>query len=161
MNLDAELWILTGLCVGVLGVAFLVAVWRQRASAGNRNPPATARADAADMPEAARAEAIRLLAAGRKIEAVKRVREGTGWGLKRSKEAVEALKPGMATSPGQGTAGEGAPLEYGNELDSEVRRLLAGRRKIEAVKLVRERTGWALKEAKEYVERLQAQSGSH
>ncbi len=32
-----------------------------------------------------------LIAQGRKVEAVKRVRETTGWGLKQSKDYVDAL----------------------------------------------------------------------
>lgn len=32
-----------------------------------------------------------LIAQGRKVEAVKRVRETTGWGLKESKDYVDAL----------------------------------------------------------------------
>ena len=38
----------------------------------------------------------------------------------------------------------------------EIRLALAGGNKIEAIKLVRERTGLGLKEAKELIERLQA-----
>ena len=40
------------------------------------------------------------------------------------------------------------------EIETEIRRLLAGRKKIEAIKLARETTGMGLKEAKDYVERL-------
>ncbi len=36
----------------------------------------------------------------------------------------------------------------------EVRQLVAANRKIEAIKQVREHTGWGLKEAKNYVDRL-------
>jgi ribosomal protein L7/L12 len=41
-----------------------------------------------------------------------------------------------------------------NDLDVQARRLLAGGKKIEAIKLVREATGLGLMEAKDYVERL-------
>lgn len=51
-----------------------------------------ARLDASDLPDGVREEARGLLSSGRKIEAVKVVRDGTGWGLKGSKEAVEGLQ---------------------------------------------------------------------
>lgn len=41
-----------------------------------------------------------------------------------------------------------------NDADAEVRALMAAGQKIEAIKLVRQRTGLGLKEAKDYVERL-------
>ena len=41
------------------------------------------------------------------------------------------------------------------ELTAEVRQLLARRQKIEAVKCVREATGWGLKESKDYVDALE------
>jgi len=44
-------------------------------------------------------------------------------------------------------------------LDAEVATLLRVRRKIEAIKLVRQRTGIGLKEAKDRVDALQAQLG--
>jgi hypothetical protein len=44
-------------------------------------------------------------------------------------------------------------------LDAEVGTLLRARRKIEAIKLVRERTGIGLKEAKDRVDALEAQMG--
>jgi hypothetical protein len=44
-------------------------------------------------------------------------------------------------------------------LDAEVATLLRARRKIEAIKLVRQRTGIGLKEAKDRVDALQAQTG--
>ncbi|MBA3531609.1 MAG: ribosomal protein L7/L12 [Ardenticatenales bacterium] len=78
-------------------------------------------------------EIQRLVAQDKKLEAIKRVREITGMGLKESKDYVEALMP----------------------LDEEVRALLARGKKIEAVKRVREETGMGLKEAKDYVEALE------
>jgi len=40
------------------------------------------------------------------------------------------------------------------EIEDKVRQLLGARKKIDAIRLVRETTGMGLKEAKEYVERL-------
>lgn len=45
-------------------------------------------------------------------------------------------------------------------LDADVRALLAGRRKIDAIRLVRERRGSDLKTAKEYVEALAKSGGA-
>ena len=41
-----------------------------------------------------------------------------------------------------------------SDADAEVRALMAAGKKIEAIKLVRQRTGLGLKEAKDYVERM-------
>jgi ribosomal protein L7/L12 len=88
-----------------------------------------------------------LLAEGRKIEAIKRYREATGADLAAAKEAVEALERGeMATAKG--------PVD--SSLEAEIVSLLEGGKKIEAVKIYRERTGMGLKEAKDAVEAIAA-----
>lgn len=96
------------------------------------------------------AEIQALLAAGRKIEAIKRYREATGAGLAAAKETVEAIE-------------RNEPLPQGKSLDStfekEIVGLLEGGKKIEAIKLYREQTGVGLKEAKDAVEALAAQRG--
>lgn len=150
-----DVMLFAGLAAGVLALAFLLAVWRQRASSGGRAATGSSRVDAGSMPEAVRSEALPLLAAGRKIEAIKGVREGTGWDLMRSKEAVEALEYELTDDLGGQFAADRASRGSWADLDAQVGRLLAARRKIEAVKLVREHTGWTLKEAKEYVERME------
>lgn len=98
------------------------------------------------------------LEAGRKIEAIKRVREVTHWDLKEAKEYVESLAVPAAsyTSVSRSPmAQKGVSMEA---LD-RVRDLLARRQKIEAIKLVREVTHWGLKEAKDYVDALEASGG--
>jgi len=102
-----------------------------------------------------RTDATALLAAGRKIEAVKRVRELTGLGLKEAKDYVDALQQGVvveapALSPAHPLGETPPPLE----LDAQLRLLVAEGRKIEAIKLLRERSGLGLKEAKDYVDTL-------
>ena len=65
------------------------------------------------MNETLPGDVVALLEAGQKIEAIKRLREQTGLGLKEAKEAVEA-HPAGATSrperlaPGQQGGGSGA-----------------------------------------------------
>lgn len=96
---------------------------------------------------------IRALAqSGNKIEAIRRYRERTGVGLKEAKDFVDALAAGenptvaapMAIPPGSPS---GHPA-IGPEIDA----LLIGGQKIQAVKLVRERTGLGLKESKDLVD---------
>ena len=91
------------------------------------------------------AELRTLLAEGRKIEAIKRYREQTGAGLAEAKQAVEALEQGEPPPAGE-------PAD--SSLEAEVLALLEQGRKIQAIKLYRERTGAGLKEAKDAVEAL-------
>ena len=88
-----------------------------------------------------------LAAAGKKIEAIKVQRQYTGMGLKEAKQYVEAL----------GTSGEppAAPrAELSLSAMAMVRELVAAGKTIEAVKLVREDTGWGLRQSKEFVDSL-------
>jgi len=102
----------------------------------------------ADLEKAVRA----LLATGEKIKAVKLVRERTSLGVKEAKDMVDHVDGGPPSS-----APAISSMTFGNthiNVDDEARRLVAAGSKIEAIKLVRERTGLGLKEAKDYVERL-------
>lgn len=97
-------------------------------------------------------EVQQLLTQNRKIEAIKRVREETGYGLKQAKDYVERLQQGYRVELSQGGYGAGATVSP--EIAAAARQLMAEKQKIAAIKLVRDQTGWGLKEAKEYVERL-------
>lgn len=137
----------------IVGVGLLVVVAlyasKQRAA---RRPAAGAAAPAVELDAAAAEQARELVAQGRAIEAIKLVRDRTGLGLREAKEAVDALAAGAtASAPAlpRPTPGAGAALE------AEARALLAEDRKLEAIKLVRDRAGLGLREAKEYVERLE------
>jgi ribosomal protein L7/L12 len=95
-----------------------------------------------------------LLASGDIIAAVKRVRELTGWGLKESREFVQSLSP---TQPGTARVPMAATPRLGDPaVDPEVQIQLAKGNKIQAIKRVRELTGWGLKEAKDFVDGLEA-----
>jgi kynurenine formamidase/ribosomal protein L7/L12 len=87
------------------------------------------------------------MAAGRKIEAIKRYREATGAGLAAAKEAVEARE-----------AGESPPARQSDDsgFETQIVALVEGGKKIEAIKLYRERTGVGLKEAKDFIDALAA-----
>jgi ribosomal protein L7/L12 len=80
-----------------------------------------------------------------KVEAIKLVRRTTGWGLRKSKEYVDNLA--LAAQPAIGAAKEAA-------LEKEVAALIRQDRFMEAIKLVRERTGWGLRECKTFVDNL-------
>jgi len=86
-----------------------------------------------------------LLAQGRRVEAIKRVRKTTGWGLKESKDYVDALD--KAALPTSSAADE-------TEVEREARALIRQGRPIEAIKRVWELTGWGLRESKDYVDAL-------
>ncbi|GAB1508284.1 hypothetical protein JCM33774_03250 [Actinophytocola sp. KF-1] len=88
-----------------------------------------------------------LAAEGKPIQAIKELRQHTGMGLKEAKRYVDAL----------GATGE--PLapprdELSLAAMARVRALLADGKTIQAVKLVREDTGWGLEQAKDFVDRL-------
>lgn len=128
-------------------------------------PVVTAHADV--NPGQLHAQIATLLGQGRKVAAVKLMREYSGWNLARSKEAVDALEAGNpalvmaveAQSPQAAVAiptptvsSAASPID--EPLLQQLRQLIAARRKIEAIKLLRDRTGWGLKQSKEYVESL-------
>jgi ribosomal protein L7/L12 len=96
-----------------------------------------------------------LLASGQKIQAIKLVRELTGIGLKEAKDYVESLPP-ASLEPDVGSANveassAGTPSQ---DIEAELRALLAAGNKIAAIKRVRELTGMGLKAAKDFVDSL-------
>jgi ribosomal protein L7/L12 len=95
-----------------------------------------------------------LTRAGKKIEAIKLVREQTGLGLKEARDAVEAIERGetvaltlRATPAAHGVSGI--------DLD-QINELLLQNKKIEAIKLYREQTGLGLKEARDAIDAIEA-----
>ena len=96
------------------------------------------------------AEVLRLIHAGRQVEAVKLLREQTGWSLLEAKQAVDALASGGTLSPGAPAPGKGVD----DAVRAEAARLLRQGKKIQAIKVVREHTHMSLADAKRYVEGL-------
>jgi ribosomal protein L7/L12 len=92
-----------------------------------------------------------LLAAGRKIEAIKRYRQATGVGLAEAKSVIEALIETLARRAAPPAVESGS-----SDFEQEIVSLLQQGRKIAAIKVYRERTGAGLKEAKESVEAIAA-----
>ena len=94
-----------------------------------------------------------LIIKGNKIAAIKLYRELTGVGLAEAKDAVEAVIRGASVNlPVPTQVGE--PDAF---LENRIKRLLAERKKIEAVKIYREAHTCGLKEAKDAVDHIQAE----
>jgi ribosomal protein L7/L12 len=103
-------------------------------------------------------DVVALLRADKKIQAIKLVREHTGMGLKESKDAVEDVErtgrlnvSGRPSVPGRPAA---APPLTDADFVGRVRQLKSQRRAIEAIKLIRERTGMGLAQAKQMYDNL-------
>ena len=83
--------------LAAIGIAFLglaALAWRRRGGERDLIAPPRIRPDAmpvGDLPPDIAAEARALIAAGRKIEAIKRVRAATGLGLAEAKDLVERM----------------------------------------------------------------------
>lgn len=85
-----------------------------------------------------------------KVNAVKLYREITGASLAEAKQAVEEMAHDEFVKPPSGT------MDYDNPvLEARIKSLLAGRRKIDAVKIYREEYRVGLKEAKDAVDRIE------
>lgn len=98
-----------------------------------------------------------LMEQNRKIEAVKLAREAYGLGLAEAKAYVEAIDAGETPVSGPWKVErEVVPLadrvKAGEGFDAEIDDLLRVRKKIEAVKIYRERTGMGLKDSKDAIE---------
>jgi ribosomal protein L7/L12 len=98
-------------------------------------------------------ELLRLLASGKKLEAVKYYKDHTGASLVNSKNAVETLERGGSLP---GMDGQDSEAEF----TSELRSLLQQGRKLQAVKLYKDRTGVSLMDAKNAVEAIEGIGGA-
>ncbi len=86
-----------------------------------------------------------LLQANRTIEAIKIVREATGLGLKEAKDYLDSLNTSKDTLWKD---------EFRDELQQSVEELIIQGKTIDAIKLVRQKTGLGLKEANGYVNQI-------
>jgi ribosomal protein L7/L12 len=98
---------------------------------------------------------MEMIATGNKIAAIKLYREITGVALAEAKDAVEAMQRGEPLN-NQAVVQVGEPDPF---LENQIKRLLAERKKIEAVKAYREAFHCGLKEAKDAVDLIQAEMG--
>ncbi len=146
-------WIFLGLCAFWLGF-WLVRRWEQR---GTRTTAITSTIAPSPLPGAIATPATaspqglslaierdvrHLILENRKLEAIKLVRQRTGWSLKQAKEYVEQRQERRSSS------------SLDPQILAATKQLLAENQKIAAIQLIRNHTGWGLKEAKQYVENL-------
>ena len=159
--MSAETWWIVGcIVIGAIGLWLVLRGRRAEVVGGDQKPlasrpavaPATAgRATAALSPLD---QHVRKLAAeGNTIEAIKAVREHTGLGLNEAKDYVEAI-PNVVPLSQLARPPEAVDPADSDSLRQEAIALVAQNKSIEAIKLVRERTGLGLKEAKDYVDAL-------
>lgn len=154
--MDITTWLLViagALLVLAFAVLMLRRAWGSSDDVGRLRldiPPPAAVRSVRPLPESERPAIVALLARGSKLEAIKRVRELTGLGLKEAKDMVEAWDVGGAL-PALPAATPATPR---GDM-AEVRAILFGGNKIAAIKRYREITGAGLKEAKDAVERME------
>jgi len=144
------------IALGVLLALVLFVIGRSRPAAPAPRPAAAdVPPDLANLDETAfRSRLVQEIAAGRTIVAIKWVRARTGLGLKEAKDMVDALGAGDVGAPLERPDDQ---LDFVDDVDFQARLLveLAAGRKLEAIKLYRERTGADLKAAKDAVEALE------
>jgi ribosomal protein L7/L12 len=114
--------------------------------------PAARTAEAANDAMTLETEVKSLIAQGRKIEAIKLMRESNNLSLEAAKDSVEAIE--QHGRPTLGEMGMMSTIRLAQQLSKEVHELVASGQKVEAIRLVRDQTGLGLKEAKELVDRL-------
>ena len=135
-----------------------IKVYRERTGVGLRQAKeaveAIERGESLSIPEMVdesfERELIALLDQGQKIQAIKLYRERTGVGLKKAKDAVEAIQRGERSQD---------PEESDNSFHQTLVSLLKQGRKIDAIKLYREVTESGLKESKDAIESIAARHG--
>jgi ribosomal protein L7/L12 len=127
--------------VALLLVAELV---RRRRAARSRKP--------ATPPSPEVVERLRaLLAEEKMIQAVRVLRQQTGIGLVEAKDYVDRLPPSGPVPPWNPVPAGPQPSP---ETVQRARALIAGGKYVQAVKAIRDDTGWGLKEAKAAADRL-------
>lgn len=141
------------LLIAVVGGMVAVFVLNRSWGGSLDRSPAPPRPDFRDLSGDVEADARTLLASAGKIHAIKRVRELTNMGLKDAKEYVESLERGEAPAR-PATIDPFDERMAPDDLQQAARILVQQGNKIAAIKLVREQTGWGLKEAKDYVDGL-------
>lgn len=161
-------WIFLG-CMLVVLILLALQSWRRRGQATPMaNVPYTrSMNDVGSMnAENQMAEIALLLSQGKKIQAIKLYREHTGTGLADAKAAIERMEVAIQLDggvPGNAAAQMGmAALAGTANMDAaqnvpltEITVLLSQGKKIQAIKLYRERTGTGLADAKQAVDRIE------
>ncbi|WP_141215161.1 hypothetical protein [Rhodococcus sp. 06-1460-1B] len=107
------------------------------------------------LDDEARAEIHRLLAADKKIQAIKVFRDRTGAGLLDAKNAIETMQRGAPFPPPSTIldAASSGPVRW-DDLLPRLTALKSEGKAIAAIKLLRDRTGLSLRDAKNAVDQL-------
>lgn len=120
----------------------------------NKTAPVTPATPASDIyynvPEEVTQNIKAMLLQGRKIEAIKYLKDNVSMGLKEAKDYVE----GLTIEDEEKVTREPGLNNLDAETVEEARELLRLGHKMEAIKFIREESGISLKEAKEFVESL-------
>ncbi len=95
-----------------------------------------------------------LLLQDRKIQSIKFVIEQTGWGLKKSKDYVDALQQSLLP---RSTNISNVPDTPNKHMIDKASELITQGRKLEAIQLLHHTTEMTLKESKDYIDRLDAE----
>ena len=106
------------------------------------------------MPEPAQplpAKVAEALQRGNILDAIKLLRDSKGVGLKQAREALDQYMRGNPVN-------KASPAAFPTKLPPSVVQAMQAGNKIEAIKLMRAQTGLSLKEAKDAVDRCQAQT---
>lgn len=137
----------------LIGLAFLggmLAMWRYRNEQNNAlNVPKQAVSPGPEL----QAEIDQLLAAGKKIEAIKALQKCTGLDLKAAKDLIErAERTGVPVEVQSNPSL--AATSTNPQVSAPVMAFLREGKKIEAIKQLREETGLGLAEAKSIIDRV-------
>lgn len=160
-----QIWVVAGVAVAVLVLVVLVAAVRVRTLNRPQAPAPIAPGMVAGIPQGRLAEVQALLGSGKKIAAIKRLRELTGMGLAEAKNVVEAMEAGVPAhelkprDPRPAATKDAAARVRALPAHTaeEARRLVGQRKLVYAIKVIREGTGMGLREAKETAEALAAE----
>ncbi|MFK4762513.1 hypothetical protein ACI3KS_16420 [Microbacterium sp. ZW T5_45] len=143
------------IAIVIVVLLVLVGVVATRSSARRSSAPAAPRIEVPIGPDAS-AEVDRLLAAGKKIEAIKVYRDATGTRLADAKDRIDRWAPGTTAVPIVPAVQPQDPASFRASLPAsvaaEIDSLLAAGRPIEAIKLVREQSRLGLAESKRVID---------
>lgn len=161
-----QMWVVAGVAVAVLVLVVLVAAVRVRTLNRPQAPAPIAPGMVAGIPQGRLAEVQALLGSGKKIAAIKRLRELTGMGLAEAKNVVEAMEAGVPAhelrprDPRPASTKDAAARVRALPAHTaeEARRLVEQRKLVYAIKVIREGTGMGLREAKQTAEAMAAES---
>ncbi|MEU3473874.1 MULTISPECIES: hypothetical protein [Rhodococcus] len=139
----------------VLVDAAVLAAWLLARKKPGTSPAGSHTIGLVGLDEGARADIHRLLAANKKIQAIKVFRQRTGAGLLDAKNAIESVQRGEPF-PSSATivdAAHSGPTPW-DDLIPRLQSLKSEGKAISAIKLLRDRTGLSLSDAKNAVDLL-------